>query len=277
MKFKLSAASDNFPPPAILPAGECAFSRVDLLALVFLVVLLGAWLVVTHVGAIGRQVRCASNLSALGRAMHNYANEHDGSLPAATLSWGGKQSSWDLKLLPYLMPGLAKANSGELFADAPRWIRCPSDISGNATQGRTPRSYAMSGNDMSPSHWPLGPESATGVGLVWNESTATSLVGPDVIPEELPGLKLPIVSAPARTALLTELIDPNNVMGTIQTATVFNAFQQQAFFNVKTNFDYCHRGEFNYLMVDGHVERLSALQAGSLGGGGGIWSIKKGN
>ena len=122
-----------------------------------------------------------------------------------------------------------------------------------------------------------GPESATGVGLVWNEATATALVGPDVKPEELPGLKLSIVASPARTALVSELIDPNNVMGTIQTATVFNPFQQQAFFNTKTNFEYCHRGEFNYLMVDGHVERLSALQTGSLAGGAGIWSIRKGD
>ena len=267
--MKLKPANE-FPTPR-------AFSRVDLLAVIFTTTLLVAWVVVTHVGAIGRQVRCASNLSALGKAMHEYANEHDDGLPAASINCGSKQSSWDLKLLPYLMPGLAKANSGDLFAQAPRWIVCPSDISGNATQGHTPRSYAMPVNDMAANNWPPSPESATGVGLDWNDGNAAALGGPDATPEKLPAVKLSIVTNPAHTGLLTEFIDPINHMGSYQAASVWNPIEQQGFFNANTNHDYCHRGEFNYLMVDGHVERLSALQTGSLASGAGIWSIRKGD
>jgi prepilin-type processing-associated H-X9-DG protein len=267
--MKLKPANE-FPTPR-------AFSRVDLLAVIFTATLLVAGVVVTHVGAIGRQVRCASNLSALGKAMHEYANEHDDGLPAASINWRGKQSSWDLKLLPYLMPGLAKANSGEMFAQAPRWIVCPSDNSGNGTQGHTPRSYAMPGNDMAANNWPPSSNSATGVGLDWNDGNVAALVGSDATPEKLPAVKFSIVTDPAHTALLTELIDPNNRMGGVQAASVWNSAQQQSFFNANTNYDYCHRGEFNYLMVDGHVERLSALQTGSLGSGAGIWSIRKGD
>jgi prepilin-type processing-associated H-X9-DG protein len=269
----------NLKPANEFPTGGQlrAFSRVDLLALIFTITLVVAWVGITHVGAIGRQVRCASNLSALGKAMHEYANEHDDGLPAASINWGSKQSSWDLKLLPYLMPGLAKANSGEMFAQAPRWLVCPSDISGNAAQGRTPRSYAMPVNDMTGNNWPPSPDSATGVGLDWNGGNAAALAGPDATPEKLPAVKLSSVTDPAHTALLTELIDPNNRMGSYQAASVWNSAQQQAFFNANTNFDYCHGGEFNYLMVDGHVERLSALQTGSLGSGAGIWSIRKGD
>jgi len=267
----------HFMPLIKLEAGENAFSRVDLMTLVFTSMLLSAWLVVTHVGVIGRQVRCAANLSALGKAMHEYTNEHDDGLPPASINWRGKQTSWDLKLLPYLMPGLAKANSGALFADAPRWIVCPSDISGNATQGHTPRSYAMPVNDMAANHWPPSPDIATGVGLDWDDGNVVPLAGPEATPDNLPAVKLSVVTDPMHTGLLTELIDPINCMGNYQAAAVWNPLQQELFFNVRSNFTYCHRGEFNYLMVDGHVERLSALQTGSLASGAGIWSIRKGD
>ena len=274
MNLKLA---NTFPTPARMAAAHCAFSRVDLLALVFAVSLLVAWEIVTHVGAIGRQVRCAANLSALGKAMHEYANDHDDGLPAASINWGSKQSSWDLKLLPYLMPGLAKANSGAMFAQASRWIVCPSDISGIATPGRIPRSYAMPFHDMAANHWPPNPDIATGVGLDWNNWNAAALVGSEATPDKLPVVKLTIMPDPAYTGLLTELIDPINHMGSFQCASVWNPLQQQGFFNANKNYDYCHRGAFNYLMVDGHVERLSALQTGSLVSGAGIWSIRKGD
>ena len=95
MRLKLSNEPDDFLASPKAVAGERAFSRVDLVALIFTIALVSTWVVVTHTGAIGRQVRCAANLSALGKAMHNYAGEHDGSLPAASVSWGGKLSSWD--------------------------------------------------------------------------------------------------------------------------------------------------------------------------------------
>jgi prepilin-type processing-associated H-X9-DG protein len=83
------------------------------------------------------------------------------------------------------------------------------------------------------------------------------------------------VPAPADTLLVTELIDPNNNLGGIRQVTVLGASPQRRFFkDAGSNF---HRGKFNYLMVDGHVESLSPLQTGSYDGSAGIWSLKKGD
>jgi prepilin-type processing-associated H-X9-DG protein len=274
MEINLLNGRRNFRQLKKLPASERAFSRIDLLAVIFTVLLLGGWVTMTHYGESGRMARCVGNLAALGKAMHGYANDNGGALPAGGINLGKTQASWDLKLYPYLEPGLAKANSDQLFDTAPRFYFCPSDKAPRKKKN-TPRSYAMAGNDMSPQHWPPGPDSPTGVGLWWDKQTVLALLDEDALqkPELLPVVKLSDVSAPADTLLLTEFIDPNNTMGSIQQTTVLGTSQQMQFF--KHGDPQFHHGKFNYLMVDGHVEALSPLQTGSFDGSAGIWSIKK--
>jgi prepilin-type processing-associated H-X9-DG protein len=177
-----------------------------------------------------------------------------------------------MKLFSYLKPGLTKANSDELFEMAPRFFACPSD---KAPHKKTLRSYAMGGNDMLPEHWPLGQDSATGVGLFWDKRTVLSLLGDAALktPDALPALKIASVPVPADTVLLTEFIDPNNTMGSLREVAVSGLSQQQKFF--KDDGACFHFGQFNYLMVDGHVESLSSLQTGAFDGSAGIWTLKK--
>jgi prepilin-type processing-associated H-X9-DG protein len=151
---------------------------------------------------------------------------------------------------------------------------CPSD---SASHHEIPRSYAMAGNDMAPENWPPGRDSATGVGLWWDKRTVPALLDREVLqkPDLLPVVKLSNVPVPADTLLLTEFINPNNLLGGTRQVTVFGASQQRQFF--KDGGMSFHQARFNYLMVDGHVEILSPLQSGSFDGTAGIWSLKKGS
>jgi prepilin-type processing-associated H-X9-DG protein len=197
--------------------------------------------------------------------MQQYAGEHGGALPAAGIDMGSFQSSWDVAMLPYLDTKSVKVADEKTFA-------CPSD---NIPRRGKMRSYAMGGNDMAPENWPADRDSATGVGLCWDQPTVLSLLGANALkePELLPALKLSNIPVPAETLLLTEFIVPSNTVGNIRQSRVFGAAQQQQFF-IDDGAQY-HRGRFNYLMVDGHVELLSSLQTGSFDGTAGIWSIKK--
>lgn len=254
------------------PETESAFSRIDLIAVIVVLMVLGGWLGLAYTGENGRIVRCAGNLFTLGQAMQTYADHNQGALPAAGIDWGKNQISWDMKLRPYLQTG--KSDTEQAFATRPRFFFCPSD---DAQHTGTPRSYAMGANDMSPDHWPPGPDSATGVGLWWAGWTITPLLG-DVTEqkvEQLPVVKLSDISHPANTVLLTEFIDPNHNLGSLRGASVSGPSQQRQFFkDGGVNF---HHGRFNYLMVDGHVELLAPLQTGSLDGSSGIWTMKRGN
>jgi hypothetical protein len=250
------------------------FSRVDLFAVIFLVVFLSFWFCLNHLGERGRIVRCAGNLAMLGKAMQNYANDHDDMLPPAEI-WLQKASvSWDTKIFPYLEPGLLKTSNDKLFTKGERFFFCPSDP---APHNGVPRSYAMPANDMKPENWPPGPNSATGVGLWWDGNTTPLLLGKDAKghPDSLPGVKLSVLPSPADTLMLTDFIDNQNVMGSINQTVVWGVVQQQSFFRGDaSNF---HFGKFNYLMDDGHVELLSPLQTGTPDRYGGIWTIKKGD
>lgn len=241
-----------------MAARESAFSRIDLIVVVILVVISGIWFGKAHSGTNARIARCARNLSALGNGMDRYANENGDVIPVAGIDFGKIQTSWAAELFPY-----TDGNS--------RCFLCPSDP---AVHHGSPRSYAMGANDMLPEHWPPGADSPTGVGLLWNKATVLSLLGKEK-PEVLPAVKLTDLPAPADTLLLTEFIDPNNLMGGLSCARILEVSKQRQFFaDGGASF---HHGKFNYLLVDGHVELLSPLQTGSFDGSSGIWSIKMGD
>ena len=249
-----------------------AFTRLDMLVLVVLITVLLAFIGLGRTGERGRVAGCAGNLAALGKAMQSYVHEHNGALPAAEINLGKFQSSWDMEIFPFLGSGLDQASNQKLAETVPRFFACPSDKAGH--RGKT-RSYAMGGNDMAPGNWPPGQESATGVGLWWDRQSVTTLADEDSLkkPEILPALALSTIPVPADTVLLTELIDLNNSMaGTGQTRVMGAGQQRQVFKDGGAKF---HYGKFNYLMADGHVEKLSPLQTGSFDGTAGIWSMKK--
>jgi prepilin-type processing-associated H-X9-DG protein len=245
-----------------------AFTQIDLIVTIIVVLALVGWFGMSYTGERARMAKCAHNLKFLGQLTQDYANEHAGSLPPARVQQ--PQIAWDMQIAPYLRPNQVKSGIDPFFL-------CPSD---HLERGR-PRSYAMTAHDMTAANWPPGPDNETGVGLSWDNENIKQLLGDKAAESVAKGnsdalalVKLSWLPSPADTVVLTELIDRDNLVKNIQKATVSSPTEQQAPFDDTTaSF---HYGRFNYLMADGHVEALSALQTGTLDGSDGIWTISKG-
>jgi prepilin-type processing-associated H-X9-DG protein len=188
--------------------------------------------------------------------------------------------SWDAELAPYIKGNSANAESvyaqQQLLKHSQPLFICPSDL----IQRHLPRSYALSGRDMVYG-WPPSSDDRTGVFLWWDKNSI-AVLGQGAMPITnndvgwLPKMKLSYLPDPANTLLITELITRGNTLGSAGHSRVFNAAQQREdFLGDKLRF---HFGKFNYLMADGHVELLSALQTGGIGDPpAGIWTIKAGD
>ncbi|HZQ48148.1 MAG TPA: H-X9-DG-CTERM domain-containing protein, partial [Verrucomicrobiae bacterium] len=93
----------------------------------------------------------------------------------------------------------------------------------------------------------------------------------------LPKLKRSMLPAPSGTLILTELMEYQNTIASINSVRIWGADEQESIFKHAPAF---HSGRFNYLMADGHTERLTAFQSGGTGGKdspGGIWTIRQGD
>ena len=240
------------------------------MVLIGLVVFLGYWFGLSRFGERGRVAKCAANLAVLGRAMQEFSNDHGDALPPAIIDM--QQVTWDARIATYLPANQARHGIDPLF-------KCPSD---QLPHART-RSYTMSAHNMRNENWPIGPENATGVGLIWNQESISRLLGEPAIRTAatnmdcLAMLKRSTIPAPASTVVLTELINSdNNLKGTrwavigdaADTSAAGQQLEQLLHSQIRI-----HEGRYNYLMLDGHVERLSPLQAGALK----IWNIRKAN
>lgn len=253
-----------------------AFSRVDLLATLAVLILLGGWLGFNYCGERGRIVRCSWNLQGLGKAMQFFANDHDSALPPAGVS--ALQTTWDMQIATYLTserPGTNPPSAQKELpsAAAPKFF-CPSDP---VRRGDSPRSYALSSHDMTPGNWPPGPENTTGVGLWWGWGDQEKLQGRETQNlDDLLLVKLAWLPDPADTLLLTEFPSKENRMRRVECVRV-DSVREQGRPLSGDQLQRFHHGRFNYLMADGHVELLTPLQTGGLDGHAGIWTIKKGD
>jgi prepilin-type processing-associated H-X9-DG protein len=239
-----------------------AFTRLDLMVLIGVATFLLAWFGLSRFGERGRTAKCAATLGVLGQAMQDFSNEHGDALPPAIIDPQG--ITWDAQIAPYLPRNLVENGMDPLF-------RCPADRLPHARA----RSYTMSAHNMRNENWPLGPENATGVGLIWNKESISRLLGELAIrtaatnTDCLAMLKRSAIPDPANTVVLTELISAdNNLKGlrwsVIGDAADTSAAGQQLEQIMHTNQARIHDGRYNYLMLDGHIELLSPLQAGGL-------------
>jgi prepilin-type processing-associated H-X9-DG protein len=251
------------------PQAERAFTRLDLMVLIGLVVLLASWFGAGRIGERGRIAKCAANLTVLGQSMQGFGNDHGDALPPAIVEM--QQVTWDAQLAPYLPANLTQHGIDPLF-------KCPSD---QLPHART-RSYTMSAHDMQNENWPIGPENATGVGLVWNQESISRLLGEQALRAAatnidcLAMVKRTFIPSPANTVVLTELINSDNNLKGIRWSVIGGANftgPGQQLEQLLHNQTCIHDGRYNYLMLDGHVELLSPLQAGALK----IWNISKAN
>jgi prepilin-type processing-associated H-X9-DG protein len=239
-----------------------------MLAGITAIVVLAALLALNFTGERGRIASCKHNLKILGGAMQEYASSHAGALPPASIAQLGV--AWDAQILPHL-PSKVVANGID------HAFQCPSD---NVSRFR-PRSYAMSAHNMSLENWPPGPDNETGVGLVWDANSVDRLLGEQAAvsatdnKDSLALVKLAGIPSPADTVYLTEAINGNNNLKDTQSAAVSGSGQQMEGLEAAVAQKQFHFGRFNYLMADGHVERLSPFASETISGSGGVWSVKK--
>jgi len=243
-----------------------AFTRLDLVVTAALVLLLLTVFGVMYFGGHGKAMRCQANLRAMGNAIQDFATEHSDALPPAIIDT--KAMMWDSQIVPYLPYKLVKGGIDPVF-------KCPSD---SLPHART-RSYTMSGHNMRNENWPPGQDNATGVGLIWNQETITRLLGEPALKiattntDLLALVKRSQIPSPSETMVLTELINSGNNLKEGRWAAIESPGQQlEQLFQNGTRI---HRGRYNYLMLDGHVELMSPLQAGDTYGNMKMWRISK--
>lgn len=244
-----------------------AFGRIDLIAVTVVLGVLGVgfYVFIGRSRASTNITVCASNLKQLGVAMAMYEKDNGGRLPYAFIrygkasDYGPSKDVWDSLIFPLVPPGqngLAQKH----------FLRCPADTL-PGVQGQARRTYAMPSHSTRNENWPLSAQNATGVGVYWQWSfenkvltnsipvTRTRTNGPteEAITVNLPAVKLDMIHAPESTLLLTENAWAENSAFNYHGATIDSTKK-----HVSTNLDIeeYHRGEINYLMVDGHVELL---------------------
>lgn len=294
---KLQRDTGKLPVPSNSRRGATsvsAFNRTDLLVVIGIAAVLfgGAALYLRFSAMKGRIAGCSRNLSILGKAMMEYSRDHIDELPFARIAYSDQreQLTWDTELKSYLSGGalsnktvksLATRERERAFA---RILLCPSDtLSGTL---KTRRSYSMPQHDNRPINHPPGPNSSTGVGVSWSFGElgqARSILRFNSEGTNRMAIKRSMISEPKDTLLLTEQIQTNNLLGKGPCATIRCTDDHLATNLISMNA--FHRGQFNYLMVDGHVETLQPRQTvGPVGQVGdnalkhhGMWTIKAGD
>ena len=251
-----------------------AFSRLDLLVIMVVVLLLGSCFVYANTGEKARIARCTNNLMVLGQTMRDYAGDHHDELPVAMPDLRRTRISWDTQLFPYLTPKMEPTTSDyanrKHLLDIAHWFFCPSD-----QQQRTglPRSYAMAEFEMSLNAWHSGRDSVSASGLFGNTNVLAVNQEEKTKSDSALTWIDPRIQDPANTFLLTELPDIDNQLGQVEHSYLTLLDQV----SIPQGFSHFHGGRFNYLMADGHVELLTPFQIGLSDGLAGISSISQEN
>jgi len=245
------------------------FTRTELAMVVLVLMVLGGavWAVVERTGEPRRTWGCQRRLKELGEAFLQYARDRDQALPAGVVQFGEREGSWDRELARVWGLG---GDEGDLEKVADRFW-CPSDREPRA-DGR-PRSYSMPMYELRTEGWPPTQRSEGGVGLYLDEERVRAAREWDpTLGDGVPVMRVGMIPSPADTALLVERVAIRNVLGRATFACVLNAREQ---WGAKTlERDRFHNGRFNYLMVDGHVERMTERASGGHTGEGGVWTLR---
>jgi len=263
-----------------------AFTRIDLLITIYAVILFvgfaAYWIMQSRER--GRAVRCAANLKALGEAMLLYSQDNDDQLPYTMLKYDAHRfTTWDSLIYPFVPGGTItnRSTGTELLAE--QFLRCPADTIGVSKSGspmeKSRRTYSMPWHHMNKANWPPGPGNSTGVGLWWSDKHASGseMANLETLDpaEHIPSIRVKTIPSPASTLLLTEKARTNNFLFHFMGAEI-RGVDEHLDTRVIPMEKY-HQGQFNYLMVDGHVELLLPEQTiGGRGGASGknIWTIR---
>jgi|GEM_PF-862038 len=257
-------------------AGMTGLTRRDVLALLLCIFVLGVIGLKFLGGGETRRIWvCKHRLGNLGAAFAKYAKDSGNSLPPAVVDVGRVTTTWDMAVAPYLSGSRSAtdpAHQEELKQKLWPMFHCPSDTEPRG--GEVPRSYSMPMYDVKKVGWPPTEDSQGGLGL-YLDADRWKLIReaePTLPAGSTPAIRLSIVPNPGWTALLVEQITIRNTMFSTNFAATPGPRDQ---WNAKTiSLENFHRGKLNYLMLDGHVERLTIRESGGHAGNGGVWTIR---
>ncbi len=236
-----------------------AFTLVELLVVIGIIALLISILLpaLSSARSSANRVACASNMRQLGLAFTMYYNANNQTVPAALYvdpsGLESKHQAWDVALQPYMSYVAVTGKPADVKA-----LRCPSDTLQKVTwwpEGER-KTYSMvqaEGNAPGSGDW-----DQLGIGQTINTTT---------LPVDFPGdidwrwIRLSSLRRSTETILLSERVSDFNLQSHPSRSAGY------AVNSLKRPYDHenaptfrLHKGKYNYLFVDGHVEVLAPVQ-----------------
>lgn len=277
--------------PRSLPE-QTAFTLIELLVVIAIIGILAAILlpVLSKAKTRAQASKCMGNLKQMGSGTLLYLEDNSDKLMLGGLRYRVNGTpyhfAWDDLLQSYVggsMNAAQRMQDGAPALVAPALLRCPSDKVAITNTAATPaagarRSYAMPEHNMGaieipagagvpPNSWPPNSSNKTGVGLRYDASVGAPS-GWDANADPINGARDPgyqaaivvsLVQDSGGTILITERIDPDNIVGRWQDSVLGRANNHIGTVPGQTTAQASkalHNDSFNYLMVDGHVEFL---------------------
>jgi prepilin-type processing-associated H-X9-DG protein/prepilin-type N-terminal cleavage/methylation domain-containing protein len=267
------------------------FTLVELLVVIGIIGMLAGMILpaLARAREKAKSSQCLSKLTQIGVAEAMYSSDNRDKLTFAAmrgLNTGGEWTYDDL-LGDYMGATLTEAEKRANQAPEAKiglLFRCPADrapLANWVTEG-TRRSFSMIGHNMSTKgkenyvRWRATPNDRTGVGLYWAHSirgpvSETFNTNDSVPPHRQSYVLSSYMLDPQNTLVATERISIENIAGHHSGSKIDSAAEHHAIgtrsevksldFKDQPSYTYDqpqehHKGGFNYLFADGHVEHL---------------------
>ena len=264
--------------PCPRPTDRCrhGFSLIELLVVIAILAILTGLLVpaVSLVKSSIKTTQCSNHQRQLFLAILAYASDEEQALPAGWNDSSSTWVSWDDQLVGY--DGRDLAWSGGIFSieqeylrnpDAPAAQRKSFTMYGCPEDGGSSRGPWVGGANAA-NYWPRTyafPGVNAGDPVLSSAITVqTGLYSIGTLGSADWAARMTTISQPSAQILLCERLDPYSILGRQSGSVSKGAFYQNNTDSYATAYgrgmNPLHRGKWNYLFADGHIELLDSTQ-----------------